>query len=121
MSNGEDKPPMRFQDACHCTTGSLQVRDIHQRHVAHHTIKAGVRDAAARLRIALSVGYRWLRARLIALCKGKESSGDVDTDEDGSLLSELACNNTLTTGEVTDVLSLDETNQFKDSGKYECM
>src|SRR5215471_15158804 len=121
MSNREDKPSRRTQDALDALEGRPQIRNIGQREVTKHAVKGCIVKGSKRVSVILQVDNAQRFSLLSMSSKLQHFRGQVYPHYSGSSLRQCAREHTLAARKVTDALPTNLTEQVEDGWKIEVM
>src|SRR5215467_7683427 len=121
MSNREDKPSKRTQDALDALEGRLQIRNIGQREVTKHAVKGCIVKSSKRVSVILQVDDAQRFSLLSTSSKLQHFRGQVYSHYSSSSLRQCAREQTLAARKVTDALPANFTEQVEDEWEIEVM
>src|SRR5215471_4671946 len=121
MSNREDKPSRRTQDALDALEGRPQIRNIGQREVTKHAVKGCIVKSSKRVSVILQVDDAQRFCLFSTSSKLQHFHGQIYSHYLCSSPHQRAREHTLAAGKVTDALPANITEQVEDGWKIEVM
>src|SRR5258708_16366761 len=121
MSEREDKPSTRTQDAIDAVEGCAQIRNIHQRKVTKHAIESCIIEGSEGVGVILQIDDAQGFRILILLSNLEHFRGQIHPHHSSSSLRQRAREHALAAGKVTDALSTNIAEQVENGGKNKVM
>src|SRR5579872_7315329 len=106
MSNRESKPPTFTQDAAHCMKCCADISNIHQGHIANRAVKRGIRDRRNCLRVIMQVDDTQRFHLFVTPGIFQHFLRYVNANDACSHMRKLPGNDTLPTGKIADMFTL---------------